>query len=91
MLTLSVAVPLLGRADMVNKTVAESEHSPVECPGGHDHSVCTQVGANLSAVSGGSAQELSDASVYIVLPTQEPLIGSGAFTEGPPPRAPPLA
>lgn len=46
MLTLSVAVPVLERGELFAHPVAEAEHDPGECPSGHDHTVCTQVGAN---------------------------------------------
>ena len=49
MLTLGVVIPVLERAETVNEPVAESEHNPATCPSGHDHTVCTQVGANLPA------------------------------------------
>ena len=48
MLTLSIAVPVLERADLADEPVVESEHNPAECPPGHDHTICTLVGANLS-------------------------------------------
>lgn len=48
MLTLSVAVPVLEQGALFAQPVAESEHNSGECPSGHDHTVCTQVGANLA-------------------------------------------
>lgn len=53
MLTLSVATPLVERADLDQNLVVESEHDPASCPPGHDHTVCTQVSSNLSALVGG--------------------------------------
>ena len=91
MLTLSVAVPVLGRADLVDQPVAESEHNPGECPPGHDHTVCTQVGANLSALSESHAQHLDHVIGRLALPIQAPRIAGGALEEGHPSRAPPLA
>jgi len=49
MVALSVAVPLVERADLDHHERWESEHSPGVC--GHDHTICTQVGANLSLPS----------------------------------------
>lgn len=49
LLVLSVAVPVLERADLTHGTVVESEHDPGSCPTPHDHTVCTQVSANQSA------------------------------------------
>lgn len=48
MLALSVAVPVLEQSELFAHPVAEAEHNPGECPSGHDHTVCTQVGANLA-------------------------------------------
>jgi hypothetical protein len=53
-LTLSVAVPLLDRADGGTDPVLESEHNPSTCPPTHDHTVCTQFGANLPIASEGT-------------------------------------
>jgi hypothetical protein len=49
LLTLSVAVPIVERADLTHAPVVESEHQPGSCPAPHDHTVCTQVGANHAA------------------------------------------
>ena len=51
MLALSVAIPVLERAELVHQPVVESEHNPATCLRGHDHTVCTQVGASFSAPS----------------------------------------
>ena len=48
MVALSVAVPLVARADLDHHERWESEHSPGACAPAHDHTICTQVGANLS-------------------------------------------
>jgi len=42
----SVLVPLLDGADRFRGPVIESEHGATSCGHGHDHSVCTQFGAN---------------------------------------------
>lgn len=56
LLTLSVAVPVMEVADLAQTPVVESEHEPGTCPPPHDHTVCTQVGANHAA-SGSSGVE----------------------------------
>ncbi len=45
-LALSVAVPLLERADAPTGFVVESAHDPASCLPTHDHTICAQVGAN---------------------------------------------
>ena len=54
MLSLSVAIPILERAEISAEPVAESEHNPATCPPAHDHTLCTQVSTQLLASSGGS-------------------------------------
>ncbi|HKJ02628.1 MAG TPA: hypothetical protein VJ997_09240 [Longimicrobiales bacterium] len=44
--TLSVAVPVLERADLARETAFESHHDPATCSPGHNHTLCTQVGAS---------------------------------------------
>ena len=90
MLTLSLAVPVLERSDLVNGPVTESEHDPVTCPTVHDHMVCTQVGANLSASSRVQEHRLAYAVVAVATPTETPRSVSTAFSEEHPSRAPPL-
>ncbi len=89
--TLSVAVPVLERADLVDEPVAESEHNPATCPTAHDHTVCTQVGANLSAPSDVQEHQLPHAVVRVATPIETLRGLSAAFSEGHRSRAPPLA
>lgn len=42
----SVTVPVLERGDLTQTTTAESRHDPATCSPGHNHVLCTQVGAN---------------------------------------------
>lgn len=51
MLVMSVAVPLVERADLDHSVRWESDHDPGACAPAHDHTICTQVGANLSLPS----------------------------------------
>ena len=90
MLTMSLAVPVLERAEMVGGPVAESEHDPVTCPTAHDHRICTQVSANLSAASRVQEHRLAHAVVPIATPPETPRGALAAFSEGHPSRAPPL-
>ena len=90
MLTLSVAIPTLERSELANGPVAESEHDPGACPTGHDHTICTQVGANLAAPASGQERELAFALLPAGMPSWTPAIASGALSEGHPSRAPPL-
>ena len=89
MLTLSGAVPLMERADVNSVPVAESEHSPADCPQGHDHTVCTQVGANLSAVVDAAhdvpAPAVTRAALLVTIST----VAAAAFDAGHRSRAPP--
>ncbi len=48
MVVLSVAVPILERADLDHQERWESAHHAGVCAPSHDHTICTQVGANLS-------------------------------------------
>lgn len=91
MLTLSVAVPVLEQGSLFHHPVAESAHTPGECPSGHDHTICTQVGANLAiggdAVDGPqapSAISLSSVDGHRLPPTR-------THGRANPSRAPPLA
>ena len=90
LLTLSAAVPVLERSELVHEPVVESEHKPGECPSGHDHTVCTQVGANLSVAADGPdhspmrAAVRSAASPTVVVAVRE------GHDQGHRSRAPPL-
>ncbi|MGD8320398.1 MAG: hypothetical protein PVJ02_08090 [Gemmatimonadota bacterium] len=48
MLVLSVSVPLLDSGGLNHRQRWESEHESGICTPAHDHTICTQVGANLS-------------------------------------------
>lgn len=91
MLTLSVAVPVLERGSVFDHPIAEREHNPGDCPSGHDHTVCTQVGANLS-LEAASVQTALGTTVVSV----SPIAAKRVFATGPVDgdrhsRAPPLA
>ena len=90
-LTLSVAVPVLERGSVFDHPIVEREHNPGDCPSGHDHTVCTQVGANLSLEAAPVQTALGSAVVSV-----SPIAAKRVFATGPGngslhSRAPPLA
>lgn len=89
MLSLSIAVPLLERADVVTAPVAESEHNPATCPPAHDHTVCTQVGSNLAAPAPAHEHRLTRVVLQTATPSDAVPATATAFPEGHPTRAPP--
>lgn len=90
MLTLSIAVPVLEQGALFSHPVAEAEHNPGECPSGHDHTVCTQVGANF-AFEGRSvdSSEHTD-GVTSTAPHSEDAVPAHAWASTKRSRAPPL-
>ena len=91
MLVIWISVPLLEHADLVNEPVVESEHNPSTCPPAHDHTVCTQVVANLAALSAGLEQQYQDVVVRYPSPIEADIVAHSELAEGHPSRAPPLA
>ena len=89
MLLLSVAIPMLDIADFGSEAVVESQHDPASCAPAHDHTLCTQVGANQALLPQVAARTPT-ATV-----TSGSLLGSGtsvrvsALAEGHPARGPP--
>jgi len=90
MIVLSVAVPLIDYGDFAHEVALESEHSAANCPTAHDHTVCTQVGANLSIVSAPTLVDHTHTVVRAQAPTQAPASVHSVFLDGHPSRAPPL-
>lgn len=89
LLAVSFAVPVLDGPELLGQLVVETQHEPGECPTGHDHSVCTQVGANMS-FPGEVAQRAEFDAFTVVRVTVD--LGPGAtevFHIGHPSRAPP--
>jgi hypothetical protein len=90
MLGLTVAVPMLERGELADRPVAESSHAPGTCPTAHDHTVCTQVGANASAPSDAPEQRVTPVLLASWTPDSAPLVRESTFGDGHPTRAPPL-
>lgn len=90
-LALSVAIPVLERADLVHQPVLESEHNPATCPPAHDHTICTQVGANASAPAEAMAHRQPHSVSRRAPPTGTPAPTPASFTWGHRSRAPPVA
>jgi len=88
--TLSVAVPLLERADLVHEPVIESAHNPAQCPPAHDHTICAQASANLPVAGSATMMALA----FVVFDASGPVstrrASSAVFPDGHPSRAPPL-
>ena len=91
MLTLSVAVPLMERGDLVSNSSVESQHDPARCGHTHDHRVCAQVGANLSVAAPAHQYRLSHVVVRLARPGDPRSTIHKRLLAGPPSRAPPLA
>jgi len=88
--TLSVAVPVLERADLARGTAFESRHDPVACSPGHDHTLCTQIGAGHALPSRRGLRP--GASLFVYAPMGQTLASAfvSSLAEGSPPRGPPL-
>ncbi len=86
----SFAVPLLERSSLVEEPVAESEHDPSACHTGHDHTICTQLGGNLSAPVGTPEHDRSHSVVRLAPPLGTGVLPARALADGHRSRAPPL-
>ena len=89
MLVLSVAVPLVERADLDHQVRWESGHDASSCAPGHDHTICTQVGANLSLPSRAGVPSPVFHVVRGSLPADLTFTNRRAQTAGNRTRAPP--
>ena len=90
MLTIWISAPLLEQVDLVHDPIVESEHNPSTCPPAHDHTVCTQVVANLAALSGGVEKKQLDILVRVPDSFEINVLVQSAFIQGHPARGPPL-
>lgn len=89
LLSLPVALPLMEVGVVSSQPVAESHHDPARCGHGHDHRICTQVGANFSLVAAQYTARPTHVAVRNPIPAHPRQPRLGTFLEGPPSRAPP--
>ena len=90
MLSLSIALPIMERGDVSGRSAVESSHDPSRCGHGHDHRICTQVGANFSLTTSGYESRLAHVAIRVARPSEPHSAPFRTFLEGPPSRAPPL-
>ena len=89
MLTSSVLMPLIERADLGREPVVESQHDPNRCPPAHDHSVCVLSNGSTASLAAPGANDSAPRQVRMA-----PLLalmghgGSSSFFRAPA-RAPP--
>jgi hypothetical protein len=87
----TVAAPMLERGTLLGGGRAvESQHDLAECPDGHDHRICTQIGANRALTAQISIERLDHFSVRVAPPSAAQSSPSGSALRGPHSRAPPL-
>ena len=88
-LGMSVLGPLLAHAAPLEASAIESGHEPMECPPGHDHTVCSQLAPVLphppAPIDLATAEEGSCGEAHGRTATPP----SRAFIDGHPSRAPP--
>ena len=89
--SVSVLVPVLERGDLTQTTAAESQHDPATCSPGHNHLLCTQVGANHAVPS--RQQLRARVSPFLGGPVAgDPgYVFTPVLADGHPTRAPPSA
>lgn len=91
LLFLSATVPLLDMADLRTDVVVESQHDPASCAPSHDHTICTQAGANHAL-----PHRTGVRTPVVPLRTRAPLgvlgtVPSSVLADGHPTRGPPSA
>jgi hypothetical protein len=91
LLVLNVAIPALESAESFGPVGIESAHDAGRCGDGHDHRICTQVGANLSLSASTYDHRTTHVTLRSALPVDPASTIHRTFLEGPPSRAPPLA
>lgn len=90
MVALTVAVPVMGRADFDHHERWESQHERGGCAHGHDHTVCTSFRTNhLTLPAGAVAYQLDLVVMPVALETGLSSAILGGIREGHPTRAPP--
>ena len=88
-LVVGVAVPVLERAEIVAEPAVESEHNPATCPPAHDHTLCTQVSAELIASGDKGSRDVLSGIVASVPRPVPPRRGGRTPLRENPSRAPP--
>jgi hypothetical protein len=91
LLTLSVVVPVMEQGSLFDRPVVEREHEPGECPSGHDHTICTQMGANLSLEAAPVESPFGPTAVSVLPIARNRALSSGPLDGSKLSRAPPLA
>lgn len=91
LVALSVVVPVLDRDRPGRILTLESEHDPATCVTGHDHTVCTQVGASQALPDDGPRQPRRPASTALLRTTTHDDAAPPHATDSSRPRAPPPA
>jgi hypothetical protein len=84
-----LAVPLIEAGAFSARVTIESEHDPANCAYGHDHRVCTQIGANLWHGSEPGGRSIGHVPVERVLVLELRSAADRDQESGPPARAPP--
>lgn len=69
----------------------EAEHHPSACVRGHDHTVCTQLGANRLAPAEGAETPAWDSTLELAAPDPTALPSTPSFLAHRHARAPPAA
>jgi hypothetical protein len=86
-----IALPFLDSTDLPSTAAVESRHDPDRCPTHHDHTVCTQVGANHLAPSGGAGPRADGVVYRVAAPCEAPVAISSHSPACARARAPPHA
>ena len=89
-LSTSLLVPLLDRTAAVPDAALETEHHAATCLAGHDHTICTQVGANLPGPGDGHPAADPDRLGRVASPPTPTLALPPLETDANPSRAPPF-
>jgi hypothetical protein len=89
LLQLGVVVPLLERTDAFTGPQVESEHGSDHCPTPHDHTICTQVGANQAVAIVPASGPAQSSSPDALAPMRDGEFARGFYALGAPARAPP--
>lgn len=87
---LSVLLPLLERDRVGRSPVLETEHHTGSCVVAHDHTICTQVGANFALAAPGAQPAPAEGRLQRLTGLRVHEVPSRTFSTGHRSRAPPL-